>query len=119
MTWLSTVQRKHALLLAVAFAATIPYGCGAAWSLGVGGGIQVLNLGALGFGVRLIARVAGTRTGAIGLLVILFRFLLLVGLVLWVLTQTGVQPLAFGAGLLLALPAAAWQGLEEARRTDS
>jgi len=118
MSWLSTLQRKHALLLAVAFAATIPYGCHAAWSLGVGGGIQVVNLGALSLGARLIARAAGTGAGTAGQLVILFRFLLLVGLVLWVMTRTGVEPLPFGVGLLLALPAAAWQGLEEARRTE-
>ena len=113
--WLETIQRKHALLLAVAFAGAIPYGWHAAWSLGAGGGIQMVNLGALQQSVRLMLGLAERGAGALGQLLVTLRLLLFFGAVLSALMWAGVQPLAFGAGLLLALPAVIWQGVEEVR----
>ena len=108
---------KHALLLTLAFAGAIPYGLHAVWSLLAGGGIQVLNLKALERGVRLLLGVSwGPAAVGLGAFQILMRFTLFLVAVLWIFTQTPIRPLAFGAGLLLILPAVAWQGLEEANR---
>ena len=114
----SSVHRFHAFLLAVAIAGTIPYGWHTAGSLALGGGIQVLNLCLLERSVRLMIG-ASVERGTRGRLAVhaaaLLRLLLVVTAVGWILTQTPVEPLPFGAGLLLVLPALAWHGLREAR----
>jgi hypothetical protein len=111
-----TLHGKHGLLLGLALAGVIPYGLPAISSLLAGGGIQALNLGVLQREVRRLLGLSGSAPGALGIALNLARFLLLLAAVLWVLAQPGVQPLAFGLGLMLGLPAAAWQGLHEARR---
>ncbi len=115
-----SVHMLHALLLALAIAGTIPYGWHTAGSLALGGGIQVLNLRLLERSVRLMIGASlerGTRARLAVHAAALLRLLLLVAAVGWTLTQTPVEPLPFGAGLLLVLPALAWYGLREAPQT--
>jgi hypothetical protein len=89
----------------------------AAGSLLAGGGIQVVNLKVLERNVRAITGGPGARAqGAAGLAFVLARFMLLIGLVLWVFAQGWVQPLAFGMGLLLVVPASVWHGLAAPRK---
>jgi len=113
-----SVHLVHASLLAVAIAGTIPYGWHTAGSLALGGGIQVLNLRLLERSVRLMIGTSveqGTRGRLTVHVAAALRLLLLVTAVGWVLTQTPVEPLPFGAGLMLVLPALAWHGLRESR----
>jgi hypothetical protein len=110
----SSIHGLHALLLAVAVAGAIPYGWHAAGSLALGGVIQVLNLRLLERSVRLIIGTSvegGRGTGLVVHAAAALRLLLFFAAVAWVLTQTRVEPLAFGAGLLLVLPALTWHTL--------
>ena len=107
----ASLQARHALVLLLAIAAAIPYGCHAVLSLAVGGGIQVLNLAVLERSVR-VALVG--QAGALATFFFLARFLLLLGAVGLLLTRGGVAPLPFVAGLLLLVPAAIWFGLDRA-----
>ena len=116
----ASVHRKYALLLAVAVAATIPYGWHAASSLALGGGIQALNLVALERSVRVITGLAlrsGERLAKTGPSIAVLRFAVFMAAVLAVLAVLPVQPYAFLAGLLLALPALTWHAL--ARHQES
>jgi hypothetical protein len=111
-----TLHGKHALLLGLALMGAIPYGLPAAGSLLAGGSIQIVNLKLLEAGVRRLLGLAGHSPGGFGMAMQLARFFLLGAVVVAVLVQEGIQPLAFMVGLLLSLPAAAWQGLQQARR---
>ena len=116
MKALRTLHSKHAILLGLALVGAIPYGLSAAGSLLAGGGIQVVNLRVLERGVQQLL-LSGAMTGAgpsraAGITVNLMRFAGFLLLVAWVLASTPVQPLAFGAGLMLVVPAAVWHGLE-------
>jgi hypothetical protein len=109
---LAPLQAKHALLLGLAFCASIPYGMHAAASLLVGGGIQILNLRALERSVRLIT---DRQVAGLGLVLSAARFVLLISVVLLLFWATPLHRLALGIGLLLVVPAALWHGLETAR----
>ncbi len=110
---LGSLQAKHALLLGLAFCASIPYGMHAAASLLVGGGIQILNLRALERSVRLIT--GRQIAGPVGLALAMARFVLLVLLVFLLLWVSSLHRLALGIGLLLVVPAALWHGLDTAQ----
>jgi hypothetical protein len=107
-----SLQAKHALLLALAIAGAIPYGCHAVWSLALAGGIQVVNLAVLQGSVRLVigGRVARPATQ----LVLFLRLLLLGAAVLAALGHLGAAPLPFVVGLLAIVPAALWHGASRA-----
>ncbi len=110
----SSIHAVHALLVAVAIAGAIPYGWHTAGSLALGGVIQVLNLRLLERSVRLMIGTsveAGTRAGLVVHGAAALRLLLFFAVIAWVLTQTRVEPLAFGTGLLLVLPALSWHAL--------
>jgi uncharacterized membrane protein YedE/YeeE len=113
---LGSVHRKHALLLTLAAIGSILYGWVALGSLLLGGGIQVINLRALD---RTASRLRDfARGGSPGPLraLLAFRFVLIVGLVGWVLLRLPVQPGPFVVGLGLIVPAVLWHGLETARQ---
>ena len=112
----------HAALLVVALAGSIPYGWSATASLALGGGIQVLNLRALERSVRLMLAStveSGSRARLAAHAVSGLRLLLLLALLSWVLIATPVRPLAFGIGLLLAVPALGLYGFRVSRRAHS
>ncbi len=112
----------HGALLAVALAGSIPYGWSATASLALGGGIQVLNLRALERSVRLMLAStveSGSRARLAAHAVSGLRLLLLLALLSWVLIATPVRPLAFGIGLLLAVPALGLYGFRVSRRAHS
>jgi hypothetical protein len=79
----------------------------------LGGGIQLLNLDLLSRSVRAVLS-AGRASGnaaALAQLTLVFRTVLFFTAVVYVLTRTNAQPLAFLAGLLLIVPATLWHGL--------
>jgi hypothetical protein len=109
----ASLHAKYSIVLALAFAGAISYGFHAAWSLALGGVIQVLNLAILERSVRAVLS-AGGGTGnlaPIAQLVLFLRTVLFFTAVIYVLTSTSVQPLAFLAGLLVIVPAVLWHGL--------
>ena len=109
----ASLHAKYLIVLALAFAGAISYGFHAAWSLALGGGIQVLNLAVLERSVRAVLA-AGSGSGSlapIAQLVLFLRTVLFFTAVIYVLKFTSVQPLAFLAGLLVIVPAALWYGL--------
>ena len=113
----ASLQARHALVLLLAIAGAIPYGCHAVLSLAVGGGIQVLNLAVMERSVR--AALAGQAGGlaAAFLFLRLVAVLLAVGLVL---TRGGVAPVPFLAGLFALIPAVVWYGIDKAaERSES
>lgn len=97
----------------------VPYGFPAAWSLLAGGGIAVLNHEVLKRSVRLFTGGIPAGAAPLAALVAMLRFLLLLAVIGWVLLRTPAEPLAFGIGLVLVVPALAWHGLAEARRGTS
>jgi hypothetical protein len=107
------LQARHGLLLLLAIAGAIPYGCDAVWSLAVGGGIQILNLAVLERSVRAVLTGQG---GGVASLFLFARFLLVLLAVGLVLTRGGVAPVPFLLGLSALVPAAIWFGLDEAAR---
>jgi uncharacterized membrane protein YedE/YeeE len=115
MTKLGSVHRKHALLLALAACASIVYGWAALGSLMLGGGIQVMNLRALDRTASRLRDFARTGSAASLRALLVFRFVLVVGVVGWVLLRLPVQPGPFVVGLGLMIPAVLWHGLETAR----
>lgn len=107
----ASLQARHALLLLLAIAGAIPYGCHAVLSLALGGGIQVVNLAVLERSVRPV--LAGEAGGLVTAL--LFARLLFVLLAVgFVLTRDEVAHLPFVFGLCALVPAAAWYGLDKA-----
>ena len=105
----ASLQAKHAIVLVLAFAVAISYGCGAAWSLALGGGIGTLNLTVLERSVRGFLSLRSSAPAA--QLVLVLRLVVLFTAVGTVLVATPVQPLAFLAGLFAIVPAALWHGL--------
>lgn len=105
----ASLQARHALVLLLAIAGAIPYGCHAVWSLVLGGGVQVLNVAILERSVRLA--LGGGLPGAAIWLVLFARMLLLFAAVLVLLGRVGVSPLPFTIGLFAILPAGLWHGL--------
>lgn len=108
----ASLHAKYLIVLALAIAGAIPYGCDAAWSAAAGGGIQLLNLSVLERGVRaaFTTGAAGQAT-AIAQVMLVLRTVLFFTAVIYVLAATPVLPLAFLAGLLAIVPAAVWHGL--------
>ena len=109
----ASLHAKYLIVLALAIAGAIPYGCHAVWSAALGGGIQLLNLDLLSRSVRAVLS-AGRASGnaaALAQLTLVFRTVLFFTAVVYVLTQTNAQPLVFLAGLLLIVPATLWHGL--------
>jgi len=109
----ASLHAKYLIVLALAFAVGFPYGCHAAWSLALGGGIQVLNLTALERSVRaaLSAGRASGNAAPVAQLALFLRALLFFVAVAFVLVAVPVQPIAFLAGLLTVVPAVLWHGL--------
>ena len=109
----ASLHAKYTIVLALAFAGAIPYGCLAAWSLALGGGIQVLNLTALERSVRAVLFAGRARGNAapVAHAALLLRALLFFVAVTYVLVAVPVQPIAFLAGLLTIVPAVLWHGL--------
>jgi hypothetical protein len=105
------LQARHGLVLLLAIAGAIPYGCHAVFSLAVGGGIQVLNLAVLERSVRVA--LAG-QAGGVATLFLFSRLLLLLTAVGLLLTRGGVAPLPFVVGLLALIPATLWFGFDKA-----
>ena len=106
---------RHALLLALAIIAGIPYGWRAVGSLALGGGVQIVNLRALERSVAaMLGLAASGRRGAVTALLQL-RLLLFLAAVGVILVATPVAPLAFVLGLLTAVPAVVWHGIASAR----
>ena len=108
----ASLHAKYLIVLALAIAGAIPYGCDAAWSAAAGGGIQLLNLSVLERGVRaaFTTGAAGQAT-AIAQVMLVLRTVLFFTAVIYVLAATSVLPLAFLAGLLAIVPAVIWHGL--------
>ncbi|MEE8556968.1 MAG: hypothetical protein V3T14_03680 [Myxococcota bacterium] len=109
-----TIHGKHALLVSLALAGTIPYGWAALLGVGLGGGIQVTSLWALDRTTSLLRTLPSSVGGLRSLLAI--RFAVVVLVVGFVLFQLPVEPIPFAVGLGLVVPAALWHGLEVARR---
>ncbi len=109
----ASLHAKYAITLTLAFAGGFSYGCHAAWSLALGGGIQVLNLTALERSVRAVLTADhGAGSGVpIAQLALFLRTLVFFVAVAYVLAVVPVQPLAFLAGLLAVVPALIWHGL--------
>lgn len=107
-----SLQAKHALLLAVAIAGAIPYGCHAVLSLALAGGIQVVNLAVLEGSVRLV--IGGRAPRPAAQLVLFLRLLLLCAAVFAALGYLGAAPAPFVVGLLVIVPAALWHGASRA-----
>jgi len=107
-----SLQAKHALLLVLAIAGVIPYGCHAVLSLALAGGIQVVNLAVLEGSVRLL--IGGGAPRPATQLVLFLRLLLLGAAVFAALGHLGVAPAPFVAGLLVVVPAALWHGVSRA-----
>jgi ATP synthase I chain len=105
------LQARHALLLLLAIAGAIPYGCHAVLSLALGGGIQVLNLAVLERSVRPV--LAGQASGLVTAALFARLLLVLLG-VSFALTFDGVARVPFLLGLSALVPAAAWYGLDKA-----
>ncbi len=108
----ASLHAKYLIVLALAIAGAIPYGCDAAWSAAAGGGIQLLNLSVLDRGVRAaFSTDAAGQATAIAQVMLVLRTVLFFTAVIYVLAATPVLPLAFLAGLLAIVPAAVWHGL--------
>jgi hypothetical protein len=109
----ASLHAKYLIVLALAIAGAIPYGCHAVWSTALGGGIQLLNLSLLERGVRAVlsAGAASGNAAALAQVTLLVRTVLFFTAVIYVLAFTPVQPLPFLAGLLVIVPAALWHGL--------
>jgi len=109
----ASLHAKYLIVLALAIAGGIPYGCHAAGSLALGGGIQVLNLTALERSVRAVVSEGrgAQRAAPIVQLALFLRTLLFFVAVIFVLAAVPVQPIAFLAGLLTVVPAVIWHGL--------
>jgi fermentation-respiration switch protein FrsA (DUF1100 family) len=113
------LHAKYLIVLALAIAGAIPYGCHAAWSTALGGGIQVLNLSVLERSVRAVLSAGGgasslapsTGLTLVGQLALFLRTLLFFTAVVYVLAVVPVQPIAFLVGLLTVVPAVIWHGL--------
>jgi hypothetical protein len=74
----ASLHAKYLIVLALAIAGAIPYGCHAVWSLALGGGIQLLNLDLLSRSVRAVLS-AGRASGnaaALAQLTLVFRTVL-------------------------------------------
>ena len=117
----ASLHAKYAIVLALAIAGAIPYGCHAVWSTALGGGIQLLNLSLLERGVRAVlsAGAASGNAASLAQVTLLVRTVLFFTAGIYVLAFTPVQPLAFLAGLLVIVPAAVWHGLVSASPAES
>lgn len=109
----ASLHAKYLIVLALAIAGAIPYGCHAVWSLALGGGIQLLNLSLLQRSVRAVLSTGGAAGNAATLaqVTLVVRTVLFFTAVIYVLTRTNALPLPFLAGLLVIVPAALWHGL--------
>jgi ATP synthase I chain len=107
------LHAKYLIVLALAIAGGISYGCHAAWSVALGGGIQLLNLTVLERSVRAVLSTGSAAGNAASLaqVTLVLRTVLFFTAVIYVLAFTSVQPLSFLAGLLVIVPAALWHGL--------
>ena len=87
----------------------------------MGGGIQLLNLSLLARGVRAVLSAGAASGSAVTLaqVTLVVRTVLFFTAVIYVLTFTPAQPLAFLAGLLVIVPAALWHGLTPPAQADS
>jgi len=100
------------VVLALAIAGAIPYGCHAVWSLALAGGIQVVNLAVTERSVRLVLAAGPSGFAAQG---VLFLRLLVVLAAVFLALKAGAEPVPFALGLLAIVPAALWHGLAKAR----
>lgn len=116
----ASLHAKYVIVLALAITGAIPYGCHAVWSTALGGGIQLLNLSLLERGVRAVLSAGAASGGAATLaqVTLVVRTVLFFTAVIYVLTFTPAQPLAFLAGLLVIVPAAIWHGLTAKPQAD-
>jgi hypothetical protein len=114
-----SLHAKYLIVLALAIAGAIPYGCDAIWSAALGGGIQVLNLTVLERSVRtVLSAERGAGSGPqVAQLALVLRTALFFTAVIYVLAVAPVQPLAFLAGLFAIVPAALWHGLSQPARS--
>ena len=110
-----SLHRKHIWLLSLVWLGALPFGWPIALSLALGGGIQIMNLRALERGTAAMLHLAAHGHSAGARILVAFRFVLLLGVVAFVLTNTSVEPLAFMVGLSLVVPAVIWHGLACAR----
>ena len=112
-----SVQYRNAQVFMLAALGALPFGWRAVVSVGLGGGIQIVNLRGLERSVTGMLRLAaqGQQRGFQALLAL--RLVLLLGLVGAVLLTTPVEPIAFVVGLSTAVPAAIWYGLASAPRS--
>ena len=102
---------KHAVVLALAIAAAIPYGWRAAGSVAAGGGMQIVNLKALERSVAGMLGLAASGRALGATLLLQLRLVVLLLAVGVVLFATPVLPLAFVLGLSTAVPTVVWHGL--------
>jgi uncharacterized membrane protein YtjA (UPF0391 family) len=117
----ASLHAKYLIVLALAIAGAIPYGCHAVWSAALGGGIQLLNLDLLSRSVRAVLSAGGASGNAAALaqLTLVIRTVLFFTAVIYVLTQTSAQPLPFLVGLLVIVPAGLWHGLTAVAHEDA
>ena len=113
---LGSLQAKHGIVIALALVASMGLGARFAFSVALGGGMQIINLWWLERSVR--AWVARAQTGetrgvsrAAGL-----RLMLLLATVGVVLLWGPVEPVPFTIGLSTAVPTVIWHGLVTAGR---
>ncbi len=115
----ASLHAKYSFVLALAIAGAIPYGCHAAWSLALGGGIQLVNLSILDRSVRAVLSTGGTGNAAsLAQITLVLRTVVFFTAVIYVLTSTPAKALFFLAGLLVVVPAAIWHGLALPVRGD-
>ena len=110
----TSLHRKNALILTGVLVASIPFGAAVSASVALGGFIQIANLGALERSVSLMLGLAPSSQGAVPVL-ILFRFVALMGVCAAALIVLPVEPLAFAAGFSTSVPAVLWHGLRMRR----
>ncbi|MFQ5697061.1 MAG: hypothetical protein ACE5IL_02110 [Myxococcota bacterium] len=115
---LHTLQRKNALLAALAVLGSIPYGVPAVASVALGGGIQIVNLRVLERSVRMWVLSGEARSSVPAQVFMIARFLLLLAAVGAALALLPVRPLWLLLGLGTLVPAALWHGLDPRSRAD-
>ncbi len=112
-----TLHAKHLLVLGIALCASIPYGWRAVASVGLGGGIQIVNLRVLERGVAAMFSASAQNRPA-GLTRVLFglRWAAFLAVIALALLSLPLAPIAFAAGLSCVVPTVIWHGLSAAGR---
>lgn len=111
----SSLHRKNALILGLALLGAVPFGWRAVASVGVGGGIQIVNLRALERSVAALLGLAERGKGIWVQLLLPVRLILMLAVVGFALLSGAVEPIPLVVGLSTTVPAVLWYGIERVR----